>query len=378
MTTTTTKLESAQNTKGKLSFPNRSHEVAHLKKSLGKKLFALALKTPSSTSKKDIQAAVKACKGRRAISQTAAVDAILRTSSLIYQGHCARSLQRYPRISRCFIPLPLFPQRTQLDHTGALAYRLCRYKAATARRTIAALMPDLSGEVIGHIEFALDFASVNFKASTSKGEQYGGRCTYHKTNGAWTATVQSNWNSHVAKRGLARVDGMPTLAALPVESDIDGEEIYRAKWLEKGRGFSAHVRSGYIVRRIIDGRTYTAHAGSISAARSVITRQTPASQRAADERAKAKAQQIERLQAKIAAKLEAGQLNGYAPVVVTMRDSFAVGNCGSGTRNWVAKHLAGRTSATVAEIIQIRDEHPRVLLACLHAIMRSQPEALVA
>jgi hypothetical protein len=351
-------------------------EIATLKTIVGKKLFALALKTPSSTSKKDIQAAVKACKGRRAISQAAAVDAILRISSLIYQGSCARALQRYPRRSRCFLALPLFQGRTQLDHTGALAYRLGRYKATTARRTIAALMPDLSGEITGHIEFAPDFASVSFQASTSKGDQYSSRCTYHKTNGTWTAHIQPAWMLTVAKRGLSSVDGMPTLAALPIESEIEGEEIYRAKWLEKGRGFSAHVRTGYIVRRTIAGRTYTTHASSISTARSLITRQTPESQRAADERAAAKAQQIERLQAKITAKLEAGQLNGYAPVMVTISDSLAVGNCGSGTRNWIAKHLPGRTSATVAEIVQIPDEHPRVLLACLHAIIRTQPEAL--
>lgn len=378
MTTTTTKLKSAQNTKGKLSFPNRSHEVAYLKKSLGKKLFALALKTPSSTSKKDVTTAVKACKGRKEISIEDAVNGIMRVT---YLRHCAK-LERYDRRynrSKYYIARgSFFTQKCRLNHAGSLSERLWRYKTTEIRRCVSYLMVGLSGVVSEKIEFAADFAGVAFRCETSKGEQYGGRCTYHKTDGAWTATVQSNWNSHVAKRNLARVDGMPTLAALPVESDIDGEEIFRAKWLEKSRGFSACVRSGYIVRRIIDGRTYTAHAGSISAARSVITRQTPASLRAADERAKAKAQQIERLQAKIAAKLEAGQLNGYAPVVVTMRDSFAVGNCGSGTRNWIAKHLAGRTSATVAEIIKIRDEHPRVLLACLHAIMRSQPEALVA
>jgi hypothetical protein len=55
-----------------------------------------------------------------------------------------------------------------------------------------------------------------------------------------------------------------------------------------------------------------------------------------------------------------------------MADSHAVGNCGSGTRNWIAKHLPGRTRATIKEIIAITDEHPRVLLACIHAIARQQ------
>ena len=363
-----------------------TQEIAALKATLGKKLFAIALKTPSSTSKKDVLTAVKACKGRRAMSQAAAVDGILRVASLVFAQRHARNKARSGlnmyghRTNRPdYRFTPIFGRHSStVDHTGALAYRLRRHKARAARRIIADLMPSLSGDVSGSIEFAADFAGVTFAASTSKGEQYSSRCTYSKTDGSWTATIQAGWNLHVAKLGLARVDGMPTLAALPVESDVDGEQIFRAKWLEKARGFAAHVRTGYIVRRVIESRTYTAHASSIGTARSLITRQTPASLHAADERAAAKAEQIERLQAKISAKLESGQLNGYAPVLVTIGDSLAVGNCGSGTRNWIAKHLPGRTAATVAEIIQIPEEHPRVLLACLHAILRAQPETLAA
>jgi hypothetical protein len=363
-----------------------TQEIATLKNTLGKKLFAIALKTPSSTSKKDVLTAVKACKGRRAISQASAVEGILRVASLIFAQRHARNKARSGLNKYGYRPnrpdfrfAPIFGRhRSTVDHTGALAYRLRRHKVSTARRIIGDLMPSLSGDVSGSVQFAADFSGVTFSAGTSRGEQYSRKCTYCKTDGAWTATIQNGWNLHVAKRGLSRVDGMPTLAALPVETETPGEEIFRAKWLEKGRGFAANVRTGYIVRRVIEARTYTAHASSIGTARSLITRQTPESQRAADERAAAKAAQIERLQAKLAAKLEAGQLNGYAPVVVTIGDSLAVGNCGSGTRNWIAKHLPGRTAATVAEIVQIPDEHPRVLLACLHAILRAQPETLTA
>lgn len=361
-------------------------KIAALKNTIGKKLFAIALKTSPGTSKKEVLASIKACKGRRALSQAAAVEGILRVASLISAQRSARKqaqsgLNSYGhRINRpdCRFA-PIFAGGgAKLNHTGTLPHRLRRHKAAAARRVIADLMPSLSGDVVGSIEFAADFNGVTFSAVTTKGEQYSRKCTYSKTNGKWTATIQSGWNLHVAKRGLARVDGMPTLAGLPVESETPGEEIFRAKWLEKGRGFAAHVRSGYIVRRVIGSRTYTAHAGSIGAARSLITRQTPESLRAADERAAAKAAAIERIQAKIAAKLEAGQLNGFAPVNVTISDSLAVGNCGSGTRNWIAKHFPGRKTATVAEIVQIPDEHPRVLLACLHAIVRAQPETLNA
>lgn len=352
--------------------------IAAAKKTLGKKLFAIALKTPSSTSKKDVLATVKGCKGRKAMSQTTAVEIILNTASLLFDARRNRNnacsgLNSYGhRIKRPdSISAPIFgTYKSTLNTTGTLSERLRRYKVSAARRIIADLMPSLSGDVSGHIKFTPDFASVTFTSGTSAGEQYSRKCTYHKTDGTWTATIQAGWNIHVAKLSLARVDGMPTLAALPVESEITGEQIYRAKWLEKGRGFSAHVRTGYIIRRVIDARTYTAHASSISTARSLITRQTPASINATTAREQEMAERIESLKIKLAAKLESGHLNGYAAVTVTLGDSRAVGNCGSGTRNWIARHLPGRTFATVAEIVQIPDEHPRVLLACLHAIAR--------
>jgi hypothetical protein len=358
---------------------NNTLAIAQLKKILGKKLFAIALKTPSSTSKKDVLEKVKACKGRKAMSQAAAVDGILNVASLIFTARRARNKARLGlndyghRITGTrYTGAPIFGGKTTLNHSGSLPTRLSRHKAAQLRNTITNFLPTLSGDVCGTVQFTEAFAEVGFRCGTSRGEQYSRKCTYHKTDGSWTVTAQAGWTITVAKAGLRSVDGMPTIAALPVETDVEGEQIFRAKWLEASRGFSAHLREGFIIRRTIEGRTYTAHGTSIGAARSTITRQTPASIRAANEREAEKAARIESIKAKLADKLESGHLNGYADITVTMADSHAVGNCGSGTRNWIAKHLPGRTRATIKEIISVTDEHPRVLLACIHAIARQQ------
>jgi hypothetical protein len=351
---------------------NRTAQIAQLKKTLGKKLFAIALKTPSSSSKKDVLEKVKACKGRKAMSQAAAVDGILTAANLIFTARIERNKGR-TRLNRLdFRFTPIFAGKTTLNYSGSLATRLRQHKARQLRNTITHFLPTLSGDVCGTVQFTETFAEVGFSCGTSRGEQYSRKCTYHKTDGAWTVTAQAGWTITVAKAGLRSVDGMPTIAALPVETEVEGEQIFRAKWLENSRGFSAHLREGFIIRRTIEGRTYTAHGTSIASARSTITRQTPASIRASNEREAEKAARIEALKAKLAEKLESGHLNGYADITVTMSDSHAVGNCGSGTRNWIAKHLPGRTRATIKEIIAITDEHPRVLLACIHAIARQQ------
>jgi hypothetical protein len=356
----------------------QAQQIAQLKNTLGKKLFAIAVKTPSSASKKEVLEAVKACKGRKAISQAAAVDSILSVANLIFHGKMARNKARSGlnsyghRINRPdfgFAPI-LGTHKSTISHSGAISYRLSKYKAARIRSIVSNFMPSLSGDVSCSINFATDYGTVAFSAGTSRGEQYSRKCTYCKTDGTWTATVQTGWNKTVQEKGLAMVDGLPTLAVLPIDSEVAGEEIYRAKWLEAARGFDARLVDGYLIRRQLDGRTYTAHSSSIASARAVITRQTPASIRAASAREQEQAERLEALKAKLAAKLESGHLNGYAQIPVTLSDSRAVGNCASGTRSWIARHMPGRTSATVAEIVQIPDEHPRVILACLHAIAR--------
>lgn len=340
-----------------------ARKVAKLKRQLGKKLFRIALL--SAQTKADDTADVRATKGRKKLPIKCAVELIGEARSLVVRG---RSVRRQHHAPGKIYYVNSWPAQPGLP----LEKRLARYKRAEARRVIGAVQPDLSGRVELKVRIAADFGSVTATAETRKGDYYSKHCSYRQTDGVWDVAIQPRWTIEVARRGLAKVDGMPTLAALPVETPVEGEEVYRAKWLENGRGFGLHVREGYIVRRTIGVRTYTAHAPSIAAARSLITRQTPESERATTERATKLAAKTEALQAKLAAKLESGRLNGYAEVVVTIGDSLAVGNCSSGTRAWIARNFPGRKRATIEEIIGVADQHHRVLRACIRAIARQE------
>lgn len=341
-----------------------AQEVAALKVQLGKKLFALAI-SPAPATKADEAAAVKAVKGRKAMAITKAVELIREARALIQRGRAERAQHENVALNK----------RWHFDRTPAkpgpiLAKRLARYKVAAARRAVASIMPQLSGDTTLSVEVAVDYAAVGADHTTGRGDQYSRRCTYRKTDGRWDVFVQPQWTIQVDQRGLAKVDGLPTLAALPVETETEGEEVFRAKWLERGRGFAVHTREGYIVRRTVGEGVYTAHAPSIAGARALITRQLPESHRAVTERQARLAAKIEAMQAELRAKLESGRLNGCAQVVVTIADSLAVGNCGTGTRAWIAAHFPGRKSATVEEILGIQDQHERVLRACIRAIAR--------
>lgn len=57
--------------------------------------------------------------------------------------------------------------------------------------------------------------------------------------------IPHDWLSRVYKRGLACAGGMFTLSVLPLvpAGDI---ELFQAKWVEQGRGYSVKVRDGFI------------------------------------------------------------------------------------------------------------------------------------
>jgi hypothetical protein len=168
-------------------------------------------------------------------------------------------------------------------------------------------------------------------------------------------------------------DGLLTLAAVPLPDEAgEGEVVYRAKWARSGQG-GVVVEEGVIIRRTVEGRSYTAHGKSVGAARGCITRQLPEYLTAASARERARAERIERVKGRIVAALEAGRLNGFE-VEVTLRDSLRAGNCEAGTQHWVESHFPGRSSAMVSEVLAVRDQRERVLLACVAAVRRQRPE----
>lgn len=160
-------------------------------------------------------------------------------------------------------------------------------------------------------------------------------------------TVPANWEEAVYDRDLECVDGMLTLDAEPVQGH--GPELYRAVWVEQGRGTSLTAVHGYIARLIrneqrlpacdgdsgIRSATYTYHAASARAALDGVQR-------------KAKLKPARRK-----GTLDLDRLvrrHGDLPVEVS--DSFAVGNCESGTYSWCrAVGINPNGVATIAEVV---------------------------
>lgn len=161
-------------------------------------------------------------------------------------------------------------------------------------------------------------------------------------NGIFSATVPANWIRTVEKPGLAVVDGLFTLAARKTDSPWKGAESWKAVWAVQSRGFALNLETGYIFRY----RGVLTHAQSIAAAQ----------------------RQIKKIRlSKLLARLD-GDVSKFGDTLVTRRDSLHAGNCETGTDSWIATHLPGRDSATVAELLAIGKENPRVAAACRVAI----------
>lgn len=184
--------------------------------------------------------------------------------------------------------------------------------------------------------------------------------TAWSSNGKWrgnnatlTASIPRTWLRDVHRPGLAVVDGMFTLAAQRLTADGADFEAWTAVWAEQSQGFALKTIQGVIVRR--DGQT--AHAATIQAGLRLLSRR--AAVIAAEKAAK------EKKEAELLA-----EFAGNEDLLVTFEDSTAAGNCPSGTRDWVAKHFPGRTTATIREVMNVSDRQSFALRACRAAVVR--------
>lgn len=154
-------------------------------------------------------------------------------------------------------------------------------------------------------------------------------------NGKWSGkdsshqfTVRRTWLVDVHARGLAVVDGMLTLDAEPVQGH--GPELFRAAWVEQGRGFDLNCRRGYIAR--LGDVTY--HAASARAALDGVMRKAghkPAR--------RAGVVDLEKL----------ARRHGDLPVYFD--DARAVGACASGIRSWCEALGISSRETTLAEVV---------------------------
>lgn len=172
--------------------------------------------------------------------------------------------------------------------------------------------------------------------------------------------VPRTWLRRVRARGLAVVDGLLTLdaVAVPRRRRPEGVEAWAATWVVQSRGVSVRAEHGLLVRE----HGHVVHAQSISAGRRMISRRrdTPMAR----------------------GRALAAYAASHPDLVVTLADSGRAGNCPSGSRDWAARHLAGRTSATVAEIARIafasRDRVHLVAAAVRVAVRRHEATAAAA
>lgn len=201
------------------------------------------------------------------------------------------------------------------------------------------------------------FADITARAwGETEWVRYTRRLSYTKRFACFRVTIPHDYEKTVIATGLQFVGGMLTLAALPEPSNRAGEQIWKAKWIRKGRGFSFILHEGYIICT----KEEYAHGKTVSLARRVLT------QREFEKKLQQREGALRQL-------LTSNTYQGFATIKVSIADSIAAGNCESGTHAFRDKYFPGRESATLAEILS-RDfggETRRLAIsACIHAIRK--------
>jgi hypothetical protein len=186
-------------------------------------------------------------------------------------------------------------------------------------------------------------------------------------------TVPATWARRVASRGIALVDGCLTLDAKAIPRRKRGElaEAYEAMWCRQGRGTSLVEERGVI------GRLSPAHpwVHGQTVAQVARTSRRRGAAHADEQRAEARRAAIER--GDWAAAWPGVDLDG---VEVSWADSARAGNCETGSRGWVARHLpeyadadAAPATAVLRAAQQDRTETRRMAVAAVHrAVVRSR------
>jgi hypothetical protein len=356
------------------------HEMQKLRRTIGERAFAATL-SQSGTLTKGKAVEIARAFLRNGATLKATAEAILHVAKLRRDGLNARRARRNDgkpwshRNSGSFRTEVIAPSyRCDPWARGSLSERLTSARAvveeARLSRVRDAVMWLLAASHIGvytvrRLPAGAPLSAVGARAWSSKGDQYSRRCTWRKTEAWADVAIPADYEATVVATGLGpRLDGMLTLAALPVESDRPGEEVFRAVWARKTSGFAFVREEGYIVRR--DGQL--THGSSVAAARSTLTR-------------RATEAELDRHEAAILAKLSgpAAELNGLGGQIVAIRDSVRAGNCEAGTLAFRDQHFPGRDSASIREVLTAAEttgERKYAIAACMVAVRRHARESL--
>jgi len=314
-------------------------------KRLGKRLFKMAhewsYNCPNTIKERESQ--VAACKCRKKFATKKALIEATKSMEII-----ARSMIE-SRLANRSRPWSLSsPTQKRSLPAGTLAERAKLRRQRLILDAAHGQIESYSGDTTTTIHYGEPDAST----ATGYGDKYSRSCQYTKTDASHHITVATDWFTSVHLRGLARVDGLLTLDAEPV--DAEGYTVYRASWLRsKGKQLSAE--HGYIAI----GEHGAAHAKTESGAKSILTR-------------RANEIKYSRHERKIRTALHEMRLNGYAQIIVSIGDSIAAGNCRAGTEQFRDRHFPGRTTATIEEVLSAESMRGLAINACLRAIRRAK------
>lgn len=345
---------------------------------LGRRLWALALTWSRGAdlpgTQADRAAAITACRGRKQVvagsrSVRVAREAVEAAAQAIRAGRRDRNRRRLAGIRAG--TLGALPSGAKL-RAGTLEDRL----AARTRALLRTHNPMRSGAAGGTTFTATltrDPAAVGYAVTIGVN-----RDTYKGQYKGWAAredhhavVVPHGWLVRVHKRGLAVVDGMPTLDAAPLDHAPDGIRLYAAVWAEQGRGYDVHTRRG-VIALADDGTAY--HGADAEQAVRGLSRKLTGRRLSAEWAALAAAS-IDRFRAAVAP---------HADLLVRVADARAIGACDYGIRSWC--HQAGLDydagAATLAQVLDgyARHSAPEARAAIIHALRRARrsPVALAA
>ena len=353
--------------KGRGNLPQRKRSLAFaarartIRSLLGHRLFALAKGITSIETKASLLDAVRSTKGRKKISQVVACELI--AEFVTGRQTCVCERHSYPRSKNershdSSITSPMMAKRRDV-WLSPIARRLEITKANRRKLLIAqCYRQSRSSWVGGKRHIGVEYSDAPSASGYSE-KVWHEKKVRSGTNSFLTVAFSPTWAMDVADQGIAVVDGMLTTHAVEVEPGA-----YRASWVEQGAGFSLRAVSGYIVIKDEE----SAHGASLAAAKQCIRRRRPEY----NEELRRRETEREKKWTSIRTMLETGDAAQFANISVILEDSFRCGNCESGTNHWVNKHFPGRAAATVAELLRIADQSPRVIAACLQAIRRTR------
>ncbi|SNX49863.1 hypothetical protein VTH8203_03511 [Vibrio thalassae] len=206
------------------------------------------------------------------------------------------------------------------------------------------VVPGVSGTVDITVSLVDDPSAVAYDSYTNKGEQYSRSCTYRKTDLNVTVKISRQWWSRVRNRDLAMVDELFNLdVSTPLIGDFPSNvEVIAATWLVNGRGTEKKTVRGFIA---IHSDGYAYHGKTIKSALRGLSK-------------KIELQVYDKNFIKSRLIEKAKMANGN----VSLDDSYAVGNCVWGTKDFCYRHG-----------LDLKIEDPQISLKELAKIVEQEP-----